>query len=112
METTWKLKPNIKWHDGTPLLSEDFVFAWRVYRTPDLGFANTAPLNQMEEVAAPDGAHLDSMNALDRPAEDRRIDALNSAAVRAEALRAHDQRQCDRVDAEDQWPFLGDDMKQ
>src|SRR5256885_16690396 len=73
--------------------------------------ANEVAGRPKQRMAALDGAHLDSMNALDRPAEDRRIDALNSAAVRAEALRAHDQRQCDRVDAEDQWPFLGDDMK-
>ena len=56
METTWKLKPNLRWHDGTALSAEDFVFAWRVYRTPDLGYANSAPLNQMEEVGAPDAS--------------------------------------------------------
>src|SRR5438093_118822 len=54
METTWKLKPDLVWHDGTPLSAEDFVFAWRLYSTPELGVAVAAPINQMEEVSAPD----------------------------------------------------------
>ena len=54
METTWKLKPNLVWHDGIPLVADDFVFAWRLYSTPELGVAVAAPINQMEEVAAPD----------------------------------------------------------
>jgi peptide/nickel transport system substrate-binding protein len=54
METTWRLKPDLVWHDGAPLTAEDFVFAWRLYSTPELGVAVAAPINQMEEVAAPD----------------------------------------------------------
>ena len=49
---------------------------------------------------------------LDGAAQDRRLDHLDAAAVGAEALVADDQRQRDRVDAEDQRPFLGDDVKQ
>ncbi len=44
METTWKLKPNLTWQDGTPLAAEDFVFAWRVYATPQLGVASSPPI--------------------------------------------------------------------
>ncbi len=54
METTYKLKPNLTWQDGTPLAADDFVFAWRVYATPELGQATTPPIGQMEEVSAPD----------------------------------------------------------
>ena len=54
METTWKLKPNLTWHDGTPLTAEDFVFAWHVYATPQLGAATSPPIGVMEEVLAPD----------------------------------------------------------
>ena len=54
METTWKLKPNLTWHDGIPLEAEDFVFAWRLYSTPELGVAVAAPINAMEEITAPD----------------------------------------------------------
>lgn len=30
METTYRLKPNLTWHDGVPLVADDFVFARRV----------------------------------------------------------------------------------
>ncbi len=54
METTWHLKPDLTWHDGTPLSADDFVFGWRVYRTPDLGEASLAPYHAIEGVTAPD----------------------------------------------------------
>ena len=45
-------------------------------------------------------------------AQDLRLDRLDAAAVGAKALVADDQRQRDRVEAEDQRPFLGDDVEQ
>jgi peptide/nickel transport system substrate-binding protein len=54
METTYHLRPGLTWHDGTPLSSEDFVFAWGVYATPDYVTARTAPLNRVAEITAPD----------------------------------------------------------
>src|SRR5436309_15387618 len=32
METVWKLRPNVKWHDGTPLTSADLVFWFAVLK--------------------------------------------------------------------------------
>src|SRR5204862_1438423 len=29
MQTSYKLKPNLTWHDGTALAADDFVFAWK-----------------------------------------------------------------------------------
>jgi ABC-type transport system substrate-binding protein len=54
METTYRLRPNLTWHDGMPLSAEDFVFAYRVYAKPELGAANTPPIGMMEDVLAPD----------------------------------------------------------
>jgi peptide/nickel transport system substrate-binding protein len=54
METTYRLRPNLVWHDGQPLLADDFVFAWRVYATPEFGIADTVGFRSIEEVAAPD----------------------------------------------------------
>ena len=58
METTYRLKPNLVWHDGTPLAAEDFAFAWRVYATPALGTSGSAPVAQMEDATAPDNRTL------------------------------------------------------
>jgi peptide/nickel transport system substrate-binding protein len=54
METTYRLRPNLTWHDGTPLAAEDFVFGWRVYSTPSMGVAASPPMSHMEEVLAAD----------------------------------------------------------
>lgn len=40
MDTTWKLRPNIKWHDGTPLTMADVLFSLEVYRDPDVPTRN------------------------------------------------------------------------
>jgi peptide/nickel transport system substrate-binding protein len=54
METTYRLAPNLTWHDGKPLEAEDFGFAYRVYSAPALGQANSAPQSLIEEVLTPD----------------------------------------------------------
>lgn len=54
METTYPLRPSLTWHDGMPLTARDFVFAWRVYGTPQLGAATSPPVGLMDEVLAPD----------------------------------------------------------
>ncbi|MBM2810586.1 MAG: hypothetical protein HW416_1345 [Chloroflexi bacterium] len=54
METTWKLRPNVKWHDGAPFTSEDVVFSVDAARRMDVQ-SGTASLNrQVESVRAPD----------------------------------------------------------
>ncbi len=54
METTFRLRPNLTWHDGAPLTGDDFVFAHRVYSTPELGVSGSKPIKQMQEIVAPD----------------------------------------------------------
>lgn len=54
METTYRLRAGLTWHDGAPLPASDFVFAWRVFSTPELGVSASRPINLMTEVRAPD----------------------------------------------------------
>ncbi len=42
METTWRLRPNLSWHDGTPLSADDFVLAIRFSKT--MGRAGGSPI--------------------------------------------------------------------
>jgi ABC-type transport system substrate-binding protein len=58
METTYRLRPNLTWHDGAPLTAADFLFAWQVYRTPDFGTATSPPHTLMDEVVAQDSRTL------------------------------------------------------
>jgi len=54
METTYRLRANLAWHDGTPFSAEDYVFGWQVYSVPDLGLSRTAPFDGIDEVVAAD----------------------------------------------------------
>lgn len=54
MVTTYRLRPNLTWHDGAPLTASDFVFAWQVYSTPEMGLSASVPLNYLQDALAPD----------------------------------------------------------
>ncbi len=54
METTYRLRPNLVWHDGQPLTAEDFAFAARVFLRPEFGAASSAVLVPIAELTAPD----------------------------------------------------------
>jgi ABC-type transport system substrate-binding protein len=54
METTFHLRPNLTWHDSTPLTAQDLVFGWQVFANPDLGVRMDAPMRYIKEVTAPD----------------------------------------------------------
>ncbi len=54
METVWKLRPGLAWHDGQPLTSDDFVFAHGVYSDLGLGVFTPSPQNLITGVSAPD----------------------------------------------------------
>ena len=51
---TFKLRPNLTWHDGQPLTADDFAFSYQVFSKPDLGIAGTTPTKQVESISAPD----------------------------------------------------------
>ncbi len=53
METIYRLRPGLRWHDGTLATAEDFRFSWRVYTKPEYGFG-TPPFHAIEEVATLD----------------------------------------------------------
>ena len=54
MEVTWKLKPNAKWHDGTPLTSDDIAFSIRMFKDPASRFSVPAGIRVVDEALTPD----------------------------------------------------------
>jgi peptide/nickel transport system substrate-binding protein len=55
MDVTWKLRPNVRWHDGTPLSAEDFVLGYKVGADADLGLSRgTRVLRQIADISSPD----------------------------------------------------------
>jgi ABC-type transport system substrate-binding protein len=54
MEMTYRLRPSLTWHDGTPHTADDYVFAWQVYTTPSLTTFRPLPQRFMAEMIAVD----------------------------------------------------------
>lgn len=54
MEMTWRLRPGARWHDGTAVTSEDFLFTAQVQTDRGLAIAQSAIYTYVEGVDAPD----------------------------------------------------------
>src|SRR6266540_4914899 len=54
METTYRLKNGLRWHDGTPVVAEDLRFSWRVYTRTEYGMSGAPPFHAIDEIAAVD----------------------------------------------------------
>ncbi len=54
METIWRLKPNLQWHDGTPLTVEDFIFTAAVARDRSLPMTQDQIWQFLDGVDSPD----------------------------------------------------------
>jgi peptide/nickel transport system substrate-binding protein len=53
METRYRLKPDLTWHDGIAVTAEDFVFALQIYKDPSFGQSGGV-IALIHEVQAPD----------------------------------------------------------
>ena len=58
MVTTWRVKPNIKWHDGTPFRTSDFIFGWQVFTDSRVEIESRGYMELMEQLEAPDDRSL------------------------------------------------------
>jgi peptide/nickel transport system substrate-binding protein len=54
METTFRLRPIVLWHDGTPFSAQDVIFSWEVGRDPDVPNANQEAVRLIDRMEAPD----------------------------------------------------------
>jgi peptide/nickel transport system substrate-binding protein len=54
METTYKLRTDALWHDGTPFTAKDLIFSWQVCRDPDVPNANQEAVRIIDQMEATD----------------------------------------------------------
>lgn len=54
METSYRLRPNLVWHDGQPLIGDDFIFAYRIFADPEFALSVSPPTSLIDRVTAPD----------------------------------------------------------
>ena len=58
MEVTWKLRPNLTWHDGTALTAEDFALGIQVAADPELPLARSGGVARIKDATASDAETL------------------------------------------------------
>lgn len=54
MDTTWKIRPEVKWHDGSPFTSADLLFTLAVRQDPAIPVRTRGGLNLVRSATAPD----------------------------------------------------------
>ena len=59
MDTTWRLRPNVKWQEGTPFTSADLLFAFEVSKDPEVPTSEGQAVRLMESAIAPDANTLE-----------------------------------------------------
>lgn len=54
MDTTWRLRSGVSWHDGTPFTADDLVFGLRLFSDTEFPVPPTEHVRQMQSATAPD----------------------------------------------------------
>jgi len=54
MEVTWKIRPDARWHDGTPLTADDFVLGNQVVQEPEFPLSRGRGARLISDVSAVD----------------------------------------------------------
>ena len=58
MTTRWTMRPNIKWHDGTPFSTQDFILGWDVIRDTRIPFGDRSVAQNISRIETPDDRTL------------------------------------------------------
>jgi peptide/nickel transport system substrate-binding protein len=58
MLTVYKLRPNLKWHDGKPYTSKDFEFGWQIARHPEFPMPDRLVPEMISKIETPDDRTL------------------------------------------------------
>jgi peptide/nickel transport system substrate-binding protein len=59
MDTTWTIKPGVRWHDGTPFTADDLLFSFRVHKDPAIPNIAGAGATLMESARVVDAQTLE-----------------------------------------------------
>lgn len=58
MQTTYKLRPNITWHDGVPMKASDFGFGWTLIQDRELPISGRPLADKVSSLSYPDDTTL------------------------------------------------------
>jgi len=54
MMTVYKLRPNLRWHDGKPYTSKDFEFGWQIAKHPEFPMPDRLVPDLISQIETPD----------------------------------------------------------
>lgn len=54
MQTTWRVRPNVKWHDGAPFTAQDILFSWQLIRHPQTPGRPSTQVASIEAIDVPE----------------------------------------------------------
>src|SRR3954454_5949838 len=54
MDTTWKINPKARWHDGAPFTADDVIFSFSVWRDQEVAIFKDARYLTVQSLEAPD----------------------------------------------------------
>ena len=54
MITVYRLRPNLKWHDGKPYTSKDFEFGWQIAKHPEFPMPDRLVPEMISKIETPD----------------------------------------------------------
>src|SRR6185436_11850215 len=54
MITVYRLRPNLKWHDGKPYTSKDFEFGWQIAKHPEFPMPDRLVPEMIAKIETPD----------------------------------------------------------
>jgi peptide/nickel transport system substrate-binding protein len=90
METTMRLRSNVRWHDGTPISARDVVFSFEVFRDPELPNSNDDVVRLITAMEASDPATVVVRWSAAYPYADR-LETKDLFLLPAHLLEAHYQ---------------------
>lgn len=54
METVWRLRPDVRWHDDHPLTANDVIFSWRLFSEPVIPVTTRRAARLIDRMESPD----------------------------------------------------------
>jgi peptide/nickel transport system substrate-binding protein len=54
METTWRIRPDARWHDGTPFTAADLIFTTQLEQDSSLALLKNSTYDWVDRIVAPD----------------------------------------------------------
>jgi peptide/nickel transport system substrate-binding protein len=92
MRVTWKLRPGLKWSDGTPVTSEDFRATWQYVMKPENGATTVSSYSAIASVDTLDATTI--AITFKQPTATWYLSGINALLQKAQIAQCTDPKSC------------------